>query len=197
MKWVCSFTTRENSAMSTACNLHIITPVSTVHHLNLGCARTQPPPPPAPPGIWRWGIAGCDTRLFQAGLLIVLFSEVEAGQVLWERGTMLIWGSPAAVHSRQKAGGKALLILTVIVLHFGHLAHTVIPRKTYPSHMQDPSKCHNARSYLSCVGSNSHHTPYQCYTSVISLWALIRGRWVSESLIVPVIGLWISFFTGL
>lgn len=48
--------------------------------------------------------AGCDTTtLFQAGLLIVLFSEVEAGQVLWERGTMLIWGSHR----------KALLTLTL------------------------------------------------------------------------------------
>lgn len=135
--------------------------------------------------------------LFQAGLLIVLFSEVEAGQVFWEHGTMLIWGSPASEALQAAEWRESPADIDSIVLHFGHLASAVIPSKTNPSHMQDPLITQKAHSYPSCVGSNSHQTPYQRYTSVISLWALIRGRWVSESLIVSVIGLWISLFTGM
>lgn len=58
-------------------------PVSTVHHLNLCALKSST----AHTGLvaHKTKVLGCESRLFQADLLIVLFSEVETGQVLGER----------------------------------------------------------------------------------------------------------------
>lgn len=56
-----------------ACDSHVSTPVDFVHHLNLGAALS------APTGQRSGGRGGQEAI---SSLLIVLFSEVEAGQVL-------------------------------------------------------------------------------------------------------------------
>lgn len=81
MKWVCRFVTKGTSATPTCLWF-------TRQHTCQLCPPFEPGDAlPAPTGQRSGGRGGQEAI---SSLLIVLFSEVEAGQVLWERHTLLI-----------------------------------------------------------------------------------------------------------
>lgn len=88
--------------------------VSAVHHLNLACALKTST---AQTGLvaHKTEVCGCDTRLFQADLLIVLFSEVEAGQVLGECDNANLTSLRAAKRIRSPAHTRVTVACFLII----------------------------------------------------------------------------------